>query len=479
MAPTSLRAAKGGPVVPVRIRKTTIGPFQRWLVPAVLAAVVATAAGGAAGAGGTLDPSFGVGGKVVTDLGVNSSDGASAAAVQADGKIVVAGTSDAKRKGADFALVRYTAGGKLDRSFGTGGKVLTDFGKVERLAAVTVQADGKIVVAGDTGEILSGSFIEGRFALARYTSSGKLDPTFGQGGKVVTEPGGNHDVAAAADIAQQSDGKIVVVGTAYYTDASRSYDDVAVVRYLNSGKLDLSFGTGGKVQTDMAKKGADEPSAVAVQPDGKIVVVGRTSHNGSAARAPLADFGIVRYLRSGKLDPSFGTGGKVITDLQTNSDDWPHALAMAAGGKLVVAGSTATKRPDGMVNLDSNFGVVRYTASGRLDAGFGTAGKIITDLGRKSGDGASGVAIQPDGKIVVVGASDATHQYDTEFALIRYTATGKLDTSFGTSGKVLTAFGAETSDYAAAVVIQKAGIVVVGNSQTQSNSDFALARYLK
>ena len=443
-----------------------------------MATVIAVGAGGAQATGGALDPTFGRGGTVLTTFAAKSSEGISAVALQRDGKIVAAGSSDA-RGGADFALVRYTSSGKLDPSFGTGGKVLTDFGKVDGLAAVAVQADGKIVVAGDTGEILSGSFIEGKVAVARYTSNGKLDPTFGHGGKAVTDLGGNSS-AETADMALQKDGKIVVVGTRSYAVGSRGYDDVAVVRYTSSGRLDTTFGSAGKVQTDIAKKGADEPSAVVVQPDGKIVVVARTASNGSAAQAPLADFGVLRYLSSGSLDTSFGSGGKVITDLRGMSDDWPHAVAVEKDGKIVVAGETATKRPDGMVNLDSNFALVRYTAGGRLDASFGSAGKVVTGLAHASTDVVSGIAVQPDGKIVTAGSSDANHQYDQDFALVRYARGGKLDPSFGNAGKVLTAFGADTTDRVGTMSLQKDGrIIVAGSSEANHRGDFALARYTK
>jgi uncharacterized delta-60 repeat protein len=456
----------------MRIGGWTAGPLRSWVLGAAAVATLTLAAGGAQASGGVLDPSFASGGKVLTDLGVKSYDGASAVVVQADGKIVVAGSSKAKGKGVDFALVRYTTSGKLDSSFGTGGKVLTDFGKVDRLAAVALQADGKIVAAGDTGEILSETFIEGRFAVARYTSSGKLDPTFGRGGKAVTDLGGGSS-AEAADMELQQDGTIVVVGTRSYAVGGRSYDDVAVVRFTKSGKLDTTFGSAGIVQTDMAQKGADEPSAVAVQTDGKIVVVGRTAHNGSAAEAPRADFGIVRYLSGGRLDPSFGIGGKVITDLQAGSDDWPHAVAIAADGKIVVAGDTATKGNGGTVNLDSNFAVVRYTTSGRLDAGFGTGGKVVTDFGHKTTDGASDIALQPGGRIIAAGG---TYANDADFALVRYTPGGKLDPSFGRGGKVTTEFGPATSESIAAVALQADGKIVAAGS---SNEDFAIARYTK
>src|SRR2546426_2863336 len=148
---------------------------------------------------GDLDATFGIGGRVLTDFG--GGDRARAVALQADGKIVVAGSSSAGAVGADFALARYNPGGSLDPTFGSGGRVLTDFGVDDEARAVALQADGKIVVAGGFG----GAF----FALARYNPNGTLDTSFGSEGRVFTNFGGRDGARA---LALQADGKIVAAG---------------------------------------------------------------------------------------------------------------------------------------------------------------------------------------------------------------------------------------------------------------------------
>jgi uncharacterized delta-60 repeat protein len=132
---------------------------------------------------GTLDASFGTGGKVTTDF-AGSGDGAGAIAVQPDGKLVAAGGATINGQ-ADFALARYNSNGTLDTSFSTGGRVTTDFGgRYEGASSVALQWDGKIVVAG--GSVIG---LYDNFALARYNSNGTLDTSFGTGGKVITDFG--------------------------------------------------------------------------------------------------------------------------------------------------------------------------------------------------------------------------------------------------------------------------------------------------
>jgi len=217
---------------------------------------------------------------VTTDFG--GSDYGFSVALQPDGKIVVAGYA-----GGDFALARYNSDGALDTSFGSGGKVTTDFGGSYHPDgfSVALQPDGKIVVAGYAG---------GDFALARYNSDGALDTSFGSGGKVTTDFGGSD---AGYSVALQPDGKIVVAGYAGL--------DFALARYNSDGALDTSFGTGGKVTTDFSG-GRDVGYSVALQPDGKIVVAGYAG----------VDFALARYNSDGALDTSFGSGGKVTTDFR-------------------------------------------------------------------------------------------------------------------------------------------------------------------
>ena len=283
-------------------------------------------------ANGGLDPTFGTGGLVTTDFG--STDQAFAVALQGDGKIVTAG-----RRGSDVIVARHNADGSQDTLFGSNGRVVTNFGvgSTEQALALVLQPDGKIVVAGRSTK--NGNF---DFALARYESNGAVDITFGTAGLVTTDFGGSVDRAFA--MALQPDGKLVVVG-----DADASF---ALARYNPNGSLDESFGAGGKVITTFG--GSDQAAAVILQPDGKIVVAGQTDTGLSI------DFALVRYMPDGSLDGAFGSGGRVTTNFIGNSDDLGSAVALQPDGKIVVGGSSddnfalARYTPEGV--LDSSFG---------------------------------------------------------------------------------------------------------------------------
>jgi uncharacterized delta-60 repeat protein len=350
---------------------------------------------------GSLDSTFGAGGKVTTDLSGNGSDDyAYALAIQSDGKIVAAGRSYVADY--DFALARYSADGSLDGTFGTGGKVLTDFsgnGSDDEAVALAIQGDGKIVVAG-----ISDAAGGGDFALARYNTDGSLDGAFGTGGTVLTDLRGALASDLALALATQSDGKIVAAGV---SDAAGG-DDFALVRYNTDGSLDGAFGAGGTVLTDFSGSGSsDDALAVAVRSDSKIVAAGY-SYVGDQP-----DFALAGYNPDGTLDGTFGTGGKVLTDFSGNgSSDQAFALAIQGDGKIVVAGYSDA-------NGSGDFAFARYSADGGLDGTFGTGGKVLTDFsGNGSGDTAFALAIQGDGKIVVAGYSDAG--VSTDFALARY-----------------------------------------------------------
>ena len=269
---------------------------------------------------GDLDTTFSTDGIVTTDISSGTGeDEANAVAVQGFGKIVVAGSSDA-----DFALARYTNAGALDTTFGTGGKVTTAIGSAGAVArAMAVQDDGKIVVAGSSRNV--GDTDD--FALARYTSAGALDTTFGTGGKVTTAIGTGNDYGRA--MAVQDDGKIVVAGYSYVGFSS----DIALARYTSAGALDTTFGTGGKVTTAIGS-GNDFARAMAIDGDGKIVVAGSSRNVGDTD-----DFALARYTSAGALDTTFGTGGKVTTAISSGTGaDEANAVALQSDGKIVVAG---------------------------------------------------------------------------------------------------------------------------------------------
>lgn len=335
--------------------------------------------------------------------------------------------------------------GPLDPTFGNGGIVTTSIGNGAEGFAVALQPDGQIVIAGRSK---SGSRTD--FALARYTITGTLDATFGSGGVVTTSIGGNYDVGQA--VAIQSDGKIVVVGF-----SACPLPRVTVARYTPTGTLDTAFGNGGVVTTPVSSS-QDAGRDVAIQPDGKIVVVGNVG-------GVDTDLAVLRYTLDGTPDATFGTGGVVTASV---GDSGGYAVALQPDGKIVVAGYG-----DALGGYD--IVVARYTVTGTLDAAFGSSGIVITRLSNW-GEIGFGIALQPDGKIVVVGRSE--QYYGSDFVVVRYTTAGALDGAFGVGGVVTTSVDVKHEE-AEAVVLQPDGkIVVAGIATAASNkSYFVLIRY--
>ncbi len=392
---------------------------------------------------GSLDLTFGTGGKVTTPIGTGA-EGHSVA-MQSDGKIVVGGMCIIGGNW-DFALIRYNSDGSLDNTFGTGGKTTTDFGASGDLGySVVIQSNGKIVVAGSSVS---------DFALARYNSDGSLDNTFGTGGKLTTDFGGADQ---GYSVAIQSNGKIVVAGN---TNNGGSNIDFALARYNSDGSLDNTFDTDGKVTTDFGTS-TDRGYSVAIQSDGKIVVVGERyvpNYN---------NFALARYNSDGSLDNTFDTDGKVTTDVSGSGvEDLAYSVALQSDGNIVVAGYSYS-------GGGWNSALVRYNTNGSLDNTFGTGGIVTTYNGGYHYIGNS-VTIQGDGKIILAGVNGYSN-YD--FGLIRYNSNGSLDNSFGTGGIVGTPIGS-TSDIGYAVALQSDGnIVEAGYTDNGGTNDFAVVRY--
>ena len=335
----------------------------------------------------------------------------------------------------------------LDATFGSGGRVSTPvgFGHGE---AVVIQPGGGIVTAG--WRTVSGGT---DFALTRHNTAGSLDPSFGAGGIATTDLGGAND--QAFDAALLPDGGIVAVGE---TDAAGiQKQDFAVVRYLPDGTPNPGFGTGGIVKKDFFGSG-DVANAVAVQPDGKILVAG------FAVRPPGidSDFALVRYNPDGALDTSFGTGGVVTTDVGTTSDD-ARTLVIQPDGRIVLAGTAG-----------EDIAVARYRSDGTLDPTFGHAGTTTTDFG--SDDVANGIALTPSGEILIAGYTLGT-KLNRDFLLARYSNAGALDTSFGDHGAVKTDLGGG-DDFAENLTVDTHDrIILVGRATSATILDMALVRY--
>ena len=315
-----------------------------------------------------------------------------------------------------------TAGGGFDPSFGDGGKAVLALGSSEYLQSAEIQADGKIVVAGAIGD--AGS----RGLVARFGTDGRLDGSFGNGGRVV--------VAAAAyrgAVAVQADQKIVFAGMRF-SGAAPGASQFHLERLNADGSPDTSFGTNGAVDSAI---GDVAPYRVLVDRSGRSIVVGQLF-----SPATQSDIVLARFTSDGHLDTSFGSGGRVVADW--GAFDVPFGAALAPDGSIVVGGFREGSSAEG-----TSVVVERFTADGRLDPGFGANGGVAT--GREAGFNAGGVAVQPDGKVVVAAGA--------KFTVMRLTAQGRPDGSFGTAG--IAELGGDQPGLARDVAIQANGKIVV------------------
>lgn len=340
---------------------------------------------------GALDGTFGTGGIVRTPI-VGVSTGASAIAVQGDGKILVAAISFSQGLlTTSITLVRYTSVGALDPAFATGGIVTTASlgpGADSDTCGLALQPDGKIVVAGASSN--------GKISLYRYDATGALDTagfgTAGTGGVTVT------DLAAPAmspAIALQADNKIVLVGGKGSFSGTSSPVDEVVLRYNTDGQLDTTFGGTGIVTTDIDFK-ANFGNALLIQPaDQKIVTVGHANVNFST---DTSDISLVRYNTNGTLDVTFGPTQTVPGIVTTDLGGFDNAFSIALqAGKFIVAGNSGS---GGLASV----AVLRYNADGSLDSTFGTSGVVAPPpVGPSFISSGNGVVVQPGGNIVVAG----------------------------------------------------------------------------
>lgn len=316
-----------------------------------------------------------------------------------------------------FALLRFNADGSSDTTFGEGGMITTPIDNNDVALAVAIQADGKIVAAGTVSTETKTSGV-----VVRYKADGSLDSSFGEGGKVITPVGSSADQFYTVGI--QSDGKIVAAGRSGVGDHWPETFQFLLVRYNRDGSLDTTFGEDGivttlKEESDDNNRHDDRVYEIAFQTDGKIVIAGGFRVNEALGAVREINLGLARYHTNGILDTTFGGTGIIKESILTHddrADDW-YALAIQADGKIVAGTSHITESHPNNYYVD--FALVRYKSDGSRDEDFGDNGRVIQNLG--IGDFVHALAIQADGKIVVVGESGADESWDHgKLTLLRF-----------------------------------------------------------
>lgn len=386
-----------------------------------------------------------------------------ATTIDPDGKIIAAGAvcAGTTQKKCDFAIVRFHPDGRLDLSFSQAGKAVIDFGAdttgVEDGAyALAIQPDGKILVAGQSTQLK-----KPLFAVARLDKDGNLDKFFGDGGKVLTDVSNPSDAESgggAHGLALQSDGKILAAGGEH---------DITLVRYNKDGSRDTFFGETGRVTSRFGTD--DAANAIAVQDDGKIVV------GGSSRTGKVYSFIVSRYNVDGSLDTGFAGTGFLMVDNDSRGgweDGQGTAIALQRDGKMVLLGDYRNGK-------DNDFILYRFNRDGSQDQSFGSQGKVVTDVSfgqLEHGGRASAIVVTPNDKLLVLG-NIASKEGQTKFVLVRHLGDGQLDSSFGNEGKSVLNF--DSNAEARAVAIQSDGkIIVVGDADTDPQDRvLALARY--
>lgn len=385
---------------------------------------------------GSLDTSFDDDG-IVNGSVFNDNHEAHAIVLQTDGKIIAGGTFQGTTY--DFALVRYNADGSLDSTFSDDAIVTTDVG-YDNLSALSIQTDGKILAAGTLG--ISSS----PFSIARYNIDGTPDLTFSDDGIQLISIGTN---AIAKAMAIQPDGKIVLSGTEW---------GYAITRINSDGELDNAFSNDGILVFEL-ELGSDQITDMKIQPDGKIVTLGNSGHLSPVYGYTTDASALCRYNTDGSLDASFGTNGISIPEIGDN----PTALALQDDGKI-------------LTGIYYSFAIYRLKSDGSIDSTFGTNGSAwVLDffIGAYNSSVAS-IIVQPDGKIIAGGyAQEFGFVGDKQFALARFNSDGSIDSTFGIYGKVLTNISLDYDEIRDLALQPDGKIIAAG----LANSRFGLVRY--
>jgi len=378
---------------------------------------------------GDLDTGFGAGGIAIVDFGTSAY--AEGLAIAPDGRLVLGGhvwggtgTRD------DIAVARLLADGSPDASFSSDGRIVfpSSGASGEYAMATLVRADGRIVLAGSTNA--AGNY---DMRVVQLNADGSIDSGFGSGGAVVIPFDlGNDNLDQAYAVAEDAQGRLVVVGYADVNDGIDQQRDVAVARLDTNGNLDTSFDGDGKTTfrfdpDTFAYFDSDYGTCVAFDAAGNILVGGYV-YDGNTGDE---DFAVARLLPSGAIDTSFGDAGRARIDFALGGyDDEASRVLVAPSGAIYLVGSA------GYQNSYLYMAVARLTPQGALDDAWGNGGKATISIPSNDDDSAQAdaAALQADGKLLVAGTT-RNGGGNFRFAFARLDASGQLDASFGEGGK--------------------------------------------
>jgi uncharacterized delta-60 repeat protein len=442
---------------------TDRGPTSRLLVLALLATLaclLAFVGPASAQQFDNFDPTFGSGGLVLSDL----ASGASAVALQPNGKVVLAGSAVDASGFQQLVVTRFNSDGTPDSTFGSGGRVAMQFGggsfPLSGANAVALAPYGKIVVAGGASD---GSGIQ-QLLVARFTTDGTPDDTFSSDGAFLTQLGSGGNPSYLNAVAVQPDGKIVVGGQASDSNGDSRF---LVGRLTNTG-WDASFDGDGRVLRQIGKAAglAEWDSSLAIQSDGKIVAGGQAA-DADGQVALLA----VRLTTGGAFDSSFSGNGILLRQLGLGSSPLSraNAVALQQDGKILLGGDTTPAGGNG------GFMVARLTSGGDFDSSFGAGGVVATQLGRgfnASSSGAS-LAVQSDGNVVAGGFS-TDDSGDNQVLVARLSGVnGNFDSSFGEAGRFTAQVGSDAlpQSQVFGVAVQTDGKILLGGVANSSSGN--------
>jgi uncharacterized delta-60 repeat protein len=424
-------------------------PRHSLVIGVVLSLVLA---GSARAAIGDLDTSFGAPNGFVLTGQMGANLGGGGVLVDPSGRIVVRANEFIGSTTQLFGIVRYLPSGALDHDFnGTGMNFQQLAGRTHSVALAMAPADGKLLIGGYTTDGTTTQFMA-----ARFTDGGALDSSF--------DPTGNPPGTVETDLPVSTDERIMGLGVLSSAKiaavGSATGGALEYLRYTDTGGVDLA-----PVADTFTGVTSISPTSMAVAPGDKVLV------GGFATVGTSDQLFVARLLSDGTPDSTFGTAGITTFNVGTpTGTDRANAIALQPDGSVVIVGTAD-------VNESAPQAVVaRVTSGGGLDPGFGSGGVTLLSPGANK-SAANAVALQPNGKVLVAGDANVIGEGSGDFALMRLDSNGTLDPTFGSGGVAVHSLVA-AGDIAAGVALQPDGNVVLAGSTFGTSADVGVARFL-